>query len=130
MPEFRTRDRIAQRLGLPPARVGEILDFLCRTGLAKSETDGSFLPTEHHTLLGSDAPLISKRHTNWRIRAITSLDHARREDLHFSSAISVSKSDAARIRELTAKHIEAVHKIVDGSEPEDLYSFCVDFFLI
>lgn len=126
--EFQTKDAISQYLGLSMQSVGEILDFLCATGLAK-QNGGRFDIGTERIHLGTDSPMISKFHTNWRIQAIRSLEKEfLAQDLHYSSAITVSEADAMRIKNLIVKTIEEIKATIRQTEPTGAYCFSTDFF--
>jgi uncharacterized protein (TIGR02147 family) len=129
IPHFRSRAEISRRLDLEPQKVAEILDFLVKAGLAIQEGD-RFLPTKMTIHLGNDSPEIIKHHANWRTRAIIASESETAADLHYSSVMSLSKSDAKKIRELIVQQIEQVREKVLPSPEEELYSFCLDWFTV
>ena len=78
--------------------------------------------------LGNDSALISKHHTNWRLQALRSMDHETKDDLHYSSAITISHKDAVKIKAMLVDSLENIRKVVHPSFAEDLYIFNMDFF--
>jgi uncharacterized protein (TIGR02147 family) len=128
VPALRTRDAIAAYLGLPAARVAEVLDTLVSMGLARRERDGSYATGEARLHLGHDSPLIERHHSNWRLQAIRALDRRRAGDQHYSSVVTISREDALRIREDLVAAIEKVKKSVKDSPAEEIYCFSLDFF--
>jgi hypothetical protein len=77
--------------------------------------------------------MISKHHTNWRLRAVRSLERdAERKDvnLHYSGAVALSRSNAEKIRKLLLSTIEAAEPIIAESGEESGYGLCLDFFEI
>ena len=127
---FQNKDRLAKRLGLSTRRISEILEFLESIGLAKQEA-GKYKVGEARIFLGSDSPMITKHHTNWRMQAIQSLDREDfRDDLHYSSAVTVSLKDAFHIKSVLIKHIEEIKAAVRDSGAEEGYCFALDFFKI
>jgi uncharacterized protein (TIGR02147 family) len=127
IPEFRDRDKIASRLNLPVEKVSEVLDFLLTRGLI-SEVGGELAVTKTVMHLGNDSSMIAKHHSNWRIRAISSLDSETEADLHYSSAVSLSRADALEIKKMMIAHLEKVRAVVKGSPAEDVFSVGLDFF--
>lgn len=80
-------------------------------------------------MLGTDSPLISKFHTNWRIKTIQSLDKENANDaLHYSSAITISNNDVMKIKSHLVKCIEEIKIIIRDSPAEAVHSFNIDFF--
>jgi uncharacterized protein (TIGR02147 family) len=127
MPEFGSREAIAKRLSLTSESVEEALQFLSSIGLVARKGERYFVGTSRMHL-PHDSPLISKHHINWRLRAIRDLEIRRDESLHYSSAITISKKDAAAIRDQLLAAIESVTEVIKDSADEALYSFCLDFF--
>lgn len=128
--QYQTKDAIAKYLGLSLKRVSETLDFLVSLGLAVEER-GRFKTGSARVHLGSDSPMISKHHANWRLQAIRSLESEDfSEALHYSSVVSISKADFIQIKSLLVKAIESSKAIIRDSKEEELYSFCLDFFQV
>ena len=129
IPEFQTKESIAKHFGISLKRTAEILDFLVSIGLARQNQKGKFEIDQARIHLGSDSPLISKFHTNWRIKAIQSLDRENKsEDLHYSSAITVSQADFLKIKSMLVKHIEELKAIIKDSPAEGVHCFNIDLF--
>ena len=127
IPALREPQPIAERLGIPVARVQEILNFLCATGLAERRPQGVF-PTQLLTHLGKDSPLINQHHTNWRLKLLEGLDRRAPDDVHFSSVVSIGGRDVARIRNLLNKAVTDFSGLVKDSPEQELYSMGIDFF--
>jgi uncharacterized protein (TIGR02147 family) len=131
VPEFQSKEAIARHLKISPVKVTEILEFLFSVGLAKTNADGRLQIGETHIHLGIDSPLISKMHSNWRVRAIQALDSEEaKKELHYSSVVSLSRTDARIIQEMLIKHIAAVKSVIKESKEEAVYCFAADFFKI
>ena len=129
--KFQTKEAIAQHLGLSVKKIGEILEFLISTGLAVQKDGGKFIIGNSRIHLGNDSPLIAKFHTNWRIQAIRSMDHENFvQDLHYSSAITISKKDVQKIKERLIKCIEENNAIIKDSKEEEVHCLALDFFQI
>lgn len=127
IPGFQTPELISQRLGVPKLNTSEALKLLCDIGLLNKLKSGYEIG--HARIhLGSDSPLISKHHTNWRMQSIRSLDFMRPEDLHYSSVISISAKDASLIREQMMKFLKSLDPVISASKEEKLYSIGLDFF--
>ena len=80
--------------------------------------------------LSSQSPLISKHHTNWRLRALDSLDEPKARDLHYSLALTASEKDGDRLRALFLETLSRAEEIYRPSREEVAYSLCMDFFEI
>jgi uncharacterized protein (TIGR02147 family) len=128
--KFQTREAIADHLALPPRKVGEVLEFLQSAGLVQSN-GGRLTAGLNRLCLGSDSPMIARHHTNWRMRAIDSLDHDPASDVHISTLLSFSEKDLLKLKEQVVNSIEGTRGIARVSSPEEvLYCFCVDFFKV
>lgn len=127
IPGCDTTTGLAQYFALPEKRVNEVVQFLLRTGLIK-EDENRLVIGSTQVYVGTDSPLVSKHHTNWRFRAVEALDRYKAEHLHYSSVISVSRADVAQIRELFANVIQQVRAIVRASKDEACFSYALDLF--
>jgi hypothetical protein len=123
----RTEQAMSEHFGLPLKRVNEVVQFLERTGLLVREGGQLRIgPTEIY--IGSDSPLISKFHTNWRMQAVQSLDRYSERDLHYSSVLTASHADVALMREMMVRLIEEMRSIIRDSKDEACFSYGFDLF--
>ncbi|OFZ80190.1 MAG: hypothetical protein A3K03_04660 [Bdellovibrionales bacterium RIFOXYD1_FULL_44_7] len=125
---YQTKEAVAGYLRLPVKKVSDVLDFLCSVGLVRVEA-GQFKLGVARIFLGNDSPMILRHHSNWRMRAIESLDRNLESDVHLSTIMSFSKKDLLRLKEQVIKGIEQTRSQARDSVPEEeIYCFCVDFF--
>lgn len=118
---------IAYFLGLPENTVREALNFLTSRGLV--ETDRARFKIGTVSIhLGSDSPNVYKHHTNWRMRAIESMDNLKEEDLHYSSVISINEKDKVKVREIMTEAIEKIRNVVRDSKEDTVCAYNIDFF--
>ncbi|OFZ21610.1 MAG: hypothetical protein A2X94_00275 [Bdellovibrionales bacterium GWB1_55_8] len=129
IPEFQTRQALQRRLRISAKQLSKVLAFLVSVGLA-SEEKGRYLPGLTSLHLGDDSPMISRHHANWKMLALRSIEEEAPGDLHYSSAITIARSDAARIRAVLVQAIEQVRPIVKASKEDDLYCYALDFFRV
>lgn len=127
IPELRTKDQLAAFLGVSRKKIVETLEFLIKIGLVSQEGN-FFLPGSNFIRLGNDSHNIIKHHTNWRLRAIESLDIESVEELHYSSVVSLSSYDVLKIKNAFLDFIKDQLSIIRESKEERLYSMCLDFF--
>jgi hypothetical protein len=80
--------------------------------------------------LNRDSPLIRQHHTNWRMSAIQSLMNDNKEDLHYSTVSTLSRSDAEKLRADMTSLIENYVAVVKPSKEEVMYGFNLDFFCL
>jgi uncharacterized protein (TIGR02147 family) len=128
MPGFQTVPRISRHLGMPAARIREILDFLVRAGLAVQEGERFKTgPVSIH--LGADSPMISRHHSNWRAQAALDVDRgAADRHLHYSSVVTVAEKDVPQLRSILVNAIEQVRAVVKESKEDRLYCYDLDLF--
>lgn len=118
---------LAERLGLESTLVGEAVDFLLKAGILSREK-GRLAVGRAQIHLSVDSPWISKHHMNWRLQAMQSLASRNREDLHYSSVISVSKEDCLHLKEKIIALIKSSKSVIRESKEETVACFNVDFF--
>jgi len=128
IPALRTKDALAHYLRLPSKKIAEVLDFLVKAGLVETKDDQSYVIGTTHIHLPHDSPMISKHHSNWRMRAIESFDSEALTDLHYSSVVTMSKKDGAKIRAILIKAIEDVRSVVKDSPEEEGFCYTLDLF--
>ncbi len=127
LPGCDSEEGLAKHFRLPLSKVNAVVEFLVEIGLFKRVGDKLAIgPTQ--VFLGSDSPMITKHHTNWRMRAVESLDHYRGHDLHYSSVVTLSHHDAGAVREILIKAVEEIRAVVKASPHEATYSYAVDLF--
>ena len=129
IPEMCTKEKIAQRLRLSIEEVSDVLDFLDEHGLA-SQSAGHYKVISHRTHLPGDAPTITKHHSNWRVRALNSLDSKDPFNLHYSGSLALSRQNADKLRKLLLNWIENVEPIIAEPGEEEGYGIALDLFLL
>lgn len=120
-------EQIADIFRLTREKAETILEFLVRTGVC--ERVGSIYKMGKSVVyLTNDSPLVVKHHTNWRLRAMQKMDTRESTELFFTSPMSMSKEDFARIREILAKSIESALAICKDSPAEEVVCLNIDLF--
>lgn len=127
IPNYQTPKAISDHLRLPLKQIQEILEFLESTGLA-IQKGGRYEIGLTRIHLSKDSVQIRRHHTNWRNQAITSIDKNQEQDLHYSSALSMSHKDVPKIKEIMIKAIEECREIIKISKEERLQVLTMDFF--
>lgn len=127
IPELQDRERLSAFLNLTSAQTMEILEFLQSIGLAIYES-GRYRMGPNHIHLSGQSENINKHHTNWRMRAIQALDFKRPQDLHYSAVVTLSRADAAIIKEKLLENMHSNIEVIRGSKEEEAYVYCFDFF--
>ncbi len=127
VPGFGSVSVIATRLKLEPSRVAEAVEFLVGVGLM-AKGKGGLKIGQARIHLGSESPLISKHHQNWRLQAMQRFSRRTAEDLHYSSVITLSGKDAVLVKEKIVALIRDLKEVVRDSKEEKLQCFSLDFF--
>lgn len=127
IPGLRTVAALSEKFQASSSHILEILEFLCKYGLAYKENN---LYKTKTTLLHleKDSPLVARHHSNWRLRALTALDEVKENNFHYSSVVSVSKKDAVRVQEHLMKAFLEIAEIIKPSKEEELVGLCLDMF--
>lgn len=127
IPGCHTEKGLSDYFQVPLQKVTEVVSFLEEVGLLIRE--GSKLKVgPSQVFLGSDSPLISKLHTNWRLEAIKSLDRYSERDLHFSSVFTASREDVVQIREVMIECINEIRSVIGPSKDEACFVYSLDLF--
>ena len=125
---LQTKEALARYLGLSVGKTAEILKFLISVGLA-SQSEGGFKIGTTRIHLADDSPMISKHHSNWRIKAIESMDKSATDtDLHYSSVVTISNDDVLKIKSMLVRSISETKSVIRDSKEEQIYCFALDFF--
>lgn len=127
IPSLRSKEALAKHLALPLKKVTEALEFLVESELVEIKKN-QYYATKTQIRLGNDSENIVKHHSNWRTRAVESLDRERLEELHYSSVFSLSHEDVLRVKDLLLECIRKNSEIVKDSPEEELYALCMDLF--
>ncbi|MDZ4661607.1 MAG: TIGR02147 family protein [Pseudomonadota bacterium] len=124
-----TLDQIASRFSLDRSKAEEILNFLESNGICGRE-NSIYKMAQNSVYISNDSPLVVKHHTNWRMKGIQKMDSRQKNELFYTSPMSISASDFERIRELLLKSIESSQKIAHASAAEEVFCLNLDFFKV
>ena len=130
MPSVKDLNDITGALNVPYEKVKASLDFLLSTGLIEKTKDG-FKSGNSQLHLSPESPLLSHMHQNARQLVLEKLQRSEAKDLKnnliYSSIISLSQEDFNRIKDILIVTIQEVKTIVHPSEEEILGVFNLDF---
>ncbi len=127
IPHYQTPDAIGRRLGLPRHFVLQCLQFLTQANLV-IESDGRYEIGPRRIHLGRDSPLIARHHSNWRLQSLLAMDRPKPESLHYSSVVSLAKTDVDKIKDLLLDTLSRSESILASSKEEEVYCLCLDLF--
>jgi len=122
-----TLTQIAERFRITRDKVEEVLSFLVQSGLC-NEASGVYTIGDLHIHVPNESPHVTKHHTNWRMKGVQRMDTRKGDELFFTSPMSISKKDFAKIREKLNVAIQEVVRIAKDSPAEDLVCLNIDFF--
>lgn len=125
----KTLDEITERFLQPRQRILGILNFLLSAGLVVQERE-RYKIGPLRTFLEQGSSHLVRHHSNWRDKAVQKADQVSEEELMFTSPISLSKSDFARVREEIAALLKSVSATVKDSPAEEIACLNVDLFWI
>lgn len=127
LPGLNTKKALIQRLNLPVKNIESALKFLTRCGLI-FEKKGIYQIGKTRIHLGTDSPLLSRHHVNWRIKAIEAAERVQSQDLQYSALLGISKVDAQKIKTLMLDLIQKSEPMIARSKEEAPYVMLMDFF--
>ena len=127
IPGYDNAKKIASYYGMDQNQVQDILDFLTSTGLVR-EIEGRYEIGETRIHLGKQSIQIRRHHTNWRNRAINSIDTNSPESLHYSSVLTISKKDVKKLKVTLNKALDECKEIIRESPEEEVQVFNIDLF--
>ncbi len=121
---------ICKRINLSKAKGREALDFLLKYSLVKYDEENKL--RVGHTLLHLDAnsPQIARHHQNWRLQAFSRYEAPMAEDAFYTAPITLSRSDAKKLRTSILKFISQTGELVKDSPSEELFCLCIDWFVV
>ena len=120
-------DEMVARLGLNNSSVAEITDFLVSRGLIFNRS-GRFEMVVGRTHLPSDSKLVSRHHTNWRLKAIQKHESLGDDELAYSGPVSLSEEDFLKVRDRIISLIKEVVETAVDSKAQKLACLNIDWF--
>lgn len=128
VPGLQTIEALRKKLNLPAAKVTSALDFLTSRGLVEKKGDRFVHSQRQQIMLAADHPMVVRNHGNWRLQALKSLESEAASDLHYTYVVSLSESDALKIRSFLVETIKEMQARAAPSAEESVYAFCLDYF--
>lgn len=120
IPEFRTKENIAQTLKLPIKQIIKALDFLVASGLAEY-VHGRYQTGQVSLHLSNDSPWLAKHHASWRLQSVQALDRSNPENFHYTSLVTMSAEDVPAARKIMVEAIEKIRAVVKSSPEKNLF---------
>ena len=130
LPKRNTAPAISRVLGLSESRVRRALEELAQCGLVERKGD-AFTPGAKRLHLDRASPTFQAYHASWRLKiASDAAAESPPTGVHYTSAMTISRTAAARLHQLVVEHIEAARAIASHAVPEELCVLAVDFYAL
>ena len=126
-PKFHSSKAMADRLGAENGAIDRAVEQLIAIGLVE-RTKAGLRATKKDLNVSDSSPLSAINHTNWRMRAISSIQNRHPDALHYSSVFTVSRADADELQKNLRELILKSRKVILASASEELFCFNMDFF--
>lgn len=126
IPGYQTREELQHHFRLPRKLINDVVSFLVKTGLC-IEKNNRLKPGHNYTHLDSSSPLLSRHHANWRLEAMKRHASLTDEELCYTSPMTISAKDAAKVRKLIIDLVAQVNEIRGPSPSEELRCFNIDW---
>ena len=126
--QYQTIPQLAEKLSINDKKIKKILDFLVRAQVVE-EKNHVYRNSKAFLHLPADSDFIQQHHRNWRLKSIEALKNAE-NNLHYTSTITCSESDAQKIKETMLTTIKSIRKVVKDSQDENVFCYNLDFFTV
>ncbi len=127
IPEFQSSRNLASRLGLHESMVLNYLRQLKNFGLIKeSKNRWEYLGGQFH--LPKHSPFVVNHHQNWRSRAVLDSQNPVNQSIHYTTVLTLSKTDFERLKDLLLEFISESENIAKPSDSEESVVLTCDLF--
>lgn len=127
VPGYNDVDSIAEYFQLPRAIVKHAIDFLLQHGLCVEEK-GKIKMGPKLTHLEAASPLVTRHHSNWRLRAMNKSGLLAKDEIMYSGPMSLSQEDMEWVRARIVDLLEEVVQRVKKSDSERVACLNIDWF--
>jgi len=130
LPGRNTLAAVTKALGLPEARVESALRTLVGMGLL-AEAKGVYETRFKRIHLDKTSPTFKTCHGNWRVKIAADVSmHQDPTGVHYTSAMTISRDAAEKLRQTVLEHIEKARATSVDSAPEEIYVLALDFYQV
>lgn len=129
IPEYRTPEKIAQRLQLPLELVAYSLQMLAQHGVVK-KTGNTWALGTGDVHIPKNSPLVHAHHSNWRQKALLDSLLPDTDGVHFTGVHSLSRKDFLHLKEKLLELIQHSKEVIAPSKEEELIAMTFDFFKV
>ena len=130
IPEYQNSKKMAMRLGVSELIVIDSLKRLEQFKLVSSGPNNQWKYADGQFHIPKHSPFVVQHHQNWRNKAIIDAQNFSSEGLHYTTVLTLSKSDVEKIKNLLLNFISDTVEISNPSSPEDALVLNCDFFKV
>ena len=127
VPHAQQLDFIKEKTRLSEKEILSIMDFLKKVGLIEKKA-GRWVATKRRIHLSPEEALIGTHHKNFRSLTLNELEDSKRNSLHYSSAMALSREDILKVKQVLLETIAKTENILTPSPEEAVHIFCIDFY--
>jgi uncharacterized protein (TIGR02147 family) len=127
LPRINTVEDLSQYLKLEVAIIKEALTFLEKKGFIKV-IEGKLSIGSRRIHLKNGSAMLPRHHANWRMKAIAALDNEKKDQLHYTAVLGISKNDMILFREKMLKLLEEFEPVIQSSQEEVQVVLLLDLF--
>jgi uncharacterized protein (TIGR02147 family) len=127
LPNIKTSEDISEYLGLDLLTVKEAMHFLKDKGFV-TQSDGDVGIGSRRIHLKKGNSMLPRHHANWRMKAITALDHEKKDELHYTAVLGISKKDYSLFRERMMSLLGELEPVITKSPEEIQVVMLLDLF--
>jgi DNA-binding FadR family transcriptional regulator len=123
-------ESIASHFDLSRALVRDVLEFLTKYGLVVQSGNG-FQMGPSRTHLENSSLLVTRHHTNWRLKSLERMAHANLgEEIFYTAPMTLSNETLAEIKSEIVELIDWAIKKVGPSPSEQMACLNIDLFKV
>lgn len=123
-----TFSEILESFPIKESELNKILTFLIRIRLVELNNGKYVMGLQRLTYVGKDSAMLSKHHSNWRIKSLEKTMHLEDSDYFMTFPLTCSKADVEKIKSKISQLMVDVTEIVKNSDAEEQLYFGIDFF--
>ena len=127
IPEINTAEKISKYLDLNLLTTKNALNFLEEKGFVEFK-NGLYKVGARRIHLKKGMPMLPRHHSNWRMKAIASIDQEKENELHYTAILGISKEDALLLKEKLLKLLEEFEPVIAKSKEETSVVLLLDLF--
>ncbi len=127
LPEHNSIEMISKTLKLEISVVKTALEFLEERGFV-TRKNGALNIGARRIHLPKDSAMLPRHHSNWRMKAIEAVDHEKKDDLHYSAVLGISRKDLKILKEKILELLQTFEPVIQNSKEEIPVIFLADLF--